>query len=69
MGGVVSREDLPELIGQILDGFEDFLAERDIRIFNPEQDEIEDPAVLCGADYTVLYSYVESTLINWKVVR
>lgn len=69
MGGAVLREDLPDLIGQIIDGFEDFLDERGVRIFNPDRDESEDPVVLCGADYDALYSYLEATLINWKVVR
>ena len=62
-------EDLPELIGQIIDSFEDFLEEKDVRIFNPEMDESEDPAVIYGSDYDRLYSRIEETLILWKAVQ
>lgn len=72
----ISREDLPEFIGQILDGFEDFLKEKGVEIPNSERNEAtafgEDPddiAILYGSDYGDLYDYIEETLVNWGVVE
>lgn len=62
-------DDLPEFIGQILDGFEDFLEEKGVVIENPEKQDSEDPAILYGSDYGRLYSRIEETLILWKAVR
>lgn len=72
----VKNEDLPELVGQLLDIFEDFLAEKGIEIENPEKQEAindgEDPDSICilyGTDYGDLQSAVEETLINWKLAE
>lgn len=65
-----------EFVGQIIDGFEDFLESKGISIENPEKQEAvndgEDPDSICiiyGTDYGELQSYIESTLINWGLLQ
>lgn len=72
----VKNEDLPELVGELIEIFEDFLAERGIEIENPEKQEAiadgEDPESICilyGTDYGEIQSLVEETLINWKLAE
>lgn len=72
----VTNDDLPELVGQLIDIFEDFLAEKGIEIENPEKAEAvadgEDPESICilyGTDYGDLQSSIEETLINWKLAE
>lgn len=73
---VISKEDTPEFIGQIIDIFEDFLAEKGIEIPNPEkednQDSYEDPdeiAILYGSDYGELQTALENTMKNWGILK
>lgn len=66
----VSSDDVPELVGQIIDIFEDFLDERGIILDNPERDEDEDldpeeAANIFGTDYGELQDAIEETLANW----
>ena len=72
----ISREDLGELVGQIIDIFEDFLEEKGINVENPEKAEAvsdgEDPESICilyGTDYGTLQSAIEATLISWKLAE
>ncbi len=72
----VKSENLPELVGQLIDIFEDFLAEKGVEIENPEKAEVvadgEDPESICilyGTDYGVLQSAIEETLVNWKLAE
>lgn len=72
----VKNEDLPELVGELIEIFEDFLAEKGIEIENPEKQEAiadgEDPESICilyGTDYGEIQSLVEETLINWKLAE
>lgn len=68
----VTREDVPELIGQFIDLFEDFLDERGIIIENPERDEEEDAemaANIYGTDYGDLADGIEEILANWKLIE
>ena len=68
----VSRNDLPEFLGQIIDIFEDFLEERNIDLQNSERDERDDPenaAIIYGTDYGELQSELEEMLTAWKVVQ
>ena len=55
-----------ELLGQIIDVFEDFLEEKGIDILNPEKEEDDNPAILYGSDYDVLSDQIESILRLWK---
>lgn len=70
---VVSEEDRPEFIGQIIDVFEDFLDEKGIDISNDEKDEAasegENPAIIYGTDYGNIESEIEEILVNWKIMK
>lgn len=72
----ITRDNLPELVGEIIDIFEDFLEEKGINIENPEKADAiadgEDPEGLCilyGTDYGELQSSIEGTLFNWKLAE
>lgn len=72
----VKREDLTEFVGQILDIFEDFLAEKGIEIENEEKQEAiedgEDPESICilyGTDYGMLQAEIEQTLVAWELAE
>ena len=48
----ITEENQNELIGQIIDIFEDFLEDHNIDIPNKERDgDIDDPAIIYGSDY------------------
>ena len=57
-----------ELLGQLIDVFEDFLEEKRIDILNPEkeEDDSDNLAILYGSDYDVLSDQIESILRLWK---
>lgn len=72
----VTNDDMPELVGQLIDIFEDFLADKGVTIDNPEKQEAiadgEDPKSICilyGTDYGILQSQIEDTLINWNLAE
>lgn len=63
----VPKDQTPELLGEIIDVFEDFLAEKGIppyMIPNPERDEDEDEcaAIIYGDDYDNLADHIASIL-------
>lgn len=71
----ISRDELRDFIGQILDVFEDYLEDKGVEILNEDRNDAiaagEDPEGLCilyGTDYGNLESDIEEILINWKVV-
>lgn len=67
----MTNSDKLEFIGQIIDIFEDFLDEKDVKINNPDRDRdaIEDAscskANIYGCDYGYLSDRIESTMTNW----
>lgn len=72
----VKREEVDELVGQIIDTFEDFLEEKNIDIENPEKIQAEihgsalgDVCILYGTDYDKLQSAIEETLIKWGLAE
>lgn len=70
----VVREDVPELIGQFIDLFEDFLDEKGIVIPNEERDEnieldAENSANIYGSDYDILPNGIEEILTRWKLIK
>ncbi len=71
----VAREDVPELIGQFIDVFEDFLDEKEVRIPNDEkiedatEDEEDSIANIYGTDYGNLSDDIESILIRWELIE
>lgn len=67
----VAREDVPELIGQFIDVFEDFLDEKEVRIPNDEktEDDEEFAANIYGTDYDNLSEGVEEILTRWGLIE
>lgn len=69
----VKEEERPELIGQVIDLFEDFLDEKGIVLENEERDENmdgEDPdsmANIYGSDYDELQDGLEKIFRGWKI--
>lgn len=71
--------DRLELLGQIIDIFEDFLEEKGVVIENPDRDEaaksdiyrdeLVDFCNIYGMDYGMLESQIEETLINWGLLE
>lgn len=58
-----------DLVGQIIDGFEDFLDKRGIVLANDETaDDPECAANIYGTDYGELQTYIEDTLRNWGLI-
>lgn len=67
----VSPEDKPEFVGQIIDIFEDFLADQNIILPNEERDKEEDPearAIIYGSDYDYLYEKITNTMQRWNIL-
>lgn len=60
-----------EMIGCIIDIFEDFLDEHNVYIPNKERDESDDGNIttIYGSDYSFLSEEIERTLINFGVLR
>lgn len=59
-----------ELVGQIIDGFEDFLDKRCIVLANDEKaDDPECAANIYGTDYGELQTYIEDTLRRWWLIK
>lgn len=69
----IKEEERPELVGQIIDLFEDFLDEKGIVLENEERDEDmdeEDPdsiANIYGSDYGELQDGLEKIFHGWKI--
>ena len=66
----VSREDIPELVGQFIDLFEDFLDEKEVFIKNDERDadDEENSANIYGSDYDTLSDGIEEILTRWELI-
>lgn len=70
----VVKEDVPELIGQFIDLFEDFLDEKGVVIPNEERDEdeeldAENSANIYGSDYDTLSDGIEEILTRWEIIE
>lgn len=65
---VTDSADKCELIGCIVDIFEDFLEEKGIKIPNEERDENNSEAIIYGMDYGILSEQIESTLRAWDLI-
>jgi hypothetical protein len=60
----VKTNDVPELTGQIIDIFEDFLTNKDIRLNNNDRTS----AIIVGADYDWLKEQITRLLQNWQII-
>ena len=72
--GQLSREPLTnsermELLGCIIDVFEDFLEEKGIQIENDEREDDDNAAIIYGSDYDRLTSDVETILSNFDMLN
>ena len=70
---VFDKSDREELIGQMIDIFEDFLTDKKINIPNEERDfnedlEAENSTNIYGSDYDKLAEQIEATLVTWKML-
>ena len=67
----VAREDVPELIGQFIDVFEDFLDEKEVVIPNDEKTEDDEDcaANIYGTDYGNLSEDIEAILTRWELIE
>ena len=75
MANMITPENQPEFIGQIIDIFEDFLTEKGVTLNNPEIQEAidkgEDPkglAIIFGSDYSSLQDSLTAMLTEWHVL-
>lgn len=75
MANMITPENQPEFIGQIIDIFEDFLTKKGVTLNNPEIqeaiDEGEDPkdlAIISGSDYSSLQDSLTAMLTEWHVL-
>ena len=59
--------DPEELVGQIIDVFEDFLTEKKVRLDNSDENP-EESAIIYGSDYDCLRKEIMNTLIGWKIL-
>jgi len=71
----IPENDKAEFVGQIIDIFEDFLAERNVEIDNDDRDEArcemgddEDTefAIIYGCDYGELQTSLETMFEHWS---
>ena len=70
---IATQLDKDELIGQIIDTFEDFLDDHHVVIENPERDfnaelDEENSANIYGSDYDELSTKLEKTLKGWHIL-
>lgn len=67
---MIKKEDQNELIGQIIDIFEDFLEDHNINIPNEERGgDIDDPAIIYGSDYGQIQEELLELLKAWKIAE
>lgn len=77
---IISKEDIPEFIGQVIDIFEDFLAEKGIEVPNSEKEDNrhgydnpdEEMAILYGSDYSEIQTALEELfkkLEHYKILK
>ena len=65
----MNHSERMEMLGQIIDGIEDWLDSKGIVIPNPEKDEDPYAANIYGTDYGELSDIIESTLISWDLLE
>lgn len=67
---MIKNEDRNELLGNIIDIFEDFLEEHNVDIDNPEKNNDQDnPAIIYGTDYSQLEQELSKLLENWDILE
>lgn len=67
---MIKEENQNELIGQIIDIFEDFLEDHNVNIPNEERDnDTDNPAIIYGSDYGQLQEELLKLLRAWKITE
>lgn len=67
---MIKEENQNELIGQIIDIFEDFLEDHNIDIPNEERDEdTDDAAIIYGSDYDQLQEELLELMKAWEIIE
>lgn len=56
-----------EFVGQIIDIFEDFLAEKKVDLYNADKQGEPDEAIIYGNDYDFLAKKIRELMDNWNV--
>lgn len=56
-----------EFVGQIIDIFEDFLAEKKVDLYNADKQGEPDEAIIYGNDYDFLAKKIRGLMDNWNV--
>ena len=66
----INKNNKEEFIGQIIDLFEDFLDEKNVKISNSEavEDGEENAAIIYGNDYDTLHDQIQGVLENWNII-
>lgn len=64
----MNQEDRKEFIGQIIDIFEDFLSDRNIRLDNKHCEVGSNDAIIYGKNYVRIKNDIESLLNEWELV-
>ena len=62
----IKANDVPELTGQIIDIFEDFLASKNVCLHEGESEH--SIAVINGSDYDLLNEQITALLQNWDII-
>lgn len=67
---MIKEENQNELIGQIIDIFEDFLEDHNIDIPNEERDEDTDnAAIIYGSNYGQLQEELLELMKAWEIIE
>ena len=56
-----------ELVGQIIDIFEDFLTKKKVNLYNADKQGEPDEAIIYGNDYDFLAKKIRVLMDNWNV--
>ena len=56
-----------ELVGQIIDVFEDFLTEKKVNLYNVNKQGESDESIIYGNDYDFLAKKIRVLMDNWNV--
>lgn len=59
--------DKREFVGQIIDIFEDFLAEKKVNLYNTDKQDKPNEAIIYGNDYNSLAKKIRVLMGNWNV--
>ena len=71
----LKKADISELVGQMIDIFEDFLEDKGTEPFPNKESTYDEnldgkiDAVLYGSDYDALASSIKATLKSWGIIR